>query len=59
MSKLAHPRRIQDSAAAPWSSRSANILIVKRVWMLPGASAEYISLFKNVQHIKNIGCINL
>ena len=36
-----------------------NALIVKRVGMLPGASAEYTSLSMNVQHIKNTGCINL
>ncbi|MBD5192651.1 MAG: hypothetical protein HDS88_07130 [Bacteroidales bacterium] len=29
-----------------------NVLIVKRVGMLPGASAEYTSLSMNVQHIK-------
>ena len=37
---------------------SANALIVKRVGMLPGASAEYTSLSMNVQHKKIIGCIN-
>ncbi|MBD5192689.1 MAG: hypothetical protein HDS88_07320 [Bacteroidales bacterium] len=31
---------------------SANRLIVKSVGMLPGASAEYISLSMNVQHVK-------
>ena len=30
----------------------ANALIVKMVGMFPGASAEYISLSMNVQHIK-------
>ncbi|MDE6081011.1 MAG: hypothetical protein K2F70_01910 [Muribaculaceae bacterium] len=30
-----------------------NVLIVKGVWMLPGASAEYTSLSMNVQYIKN------
>ena len=35
----------------------ANILIVKSVGMLPGASAEYKSLSMNEQHIKNTGCI--
>ncbi|MBD5191284.1 MAG: hypothetical protein HDS88_00160 [Bacteroidales bacterium] len=30
----------------------ANVLIVKRVGMLPGASAKYTSLSMNVQHIK-------
>ncbi|MBD5192009.1 MAG: hypothetical protein HDS88_03870 [Bacteroidales bacterium] len=30
-----------------------NVLIVKRVGMLPGASAEYTSLSMNVQHVKN------
>ncbi|MBD5192608.1 MAG: hypothetical protein HDS88_06915 [Bacteroidales bacterium] len=30
----------------------ANALIVKRVGMLPGASAGYTSLSTNVQHIK-------
>ena len=32
---------------------NANVLIVKRIGMLPGASAEYTSLSMNVQHIKN------
>ena len=36
----------------------ANMLIVKSVGMLSGASAEYASLSMNVQHIKNKGCIN-
>ena len=36
----------------------ANVLIVKSVGMLPGASAEYTSLSMNVQYIKNTGCIN-
>ncbi|MBD5191573.1 MAG: hypothetical protein HDS88_01650 [Bacteroidales bacterium] len=31
----------------------ANVLIVKRVGVLPGASAEYTSLSMNVQYIKN------
>ena len=31
----------------------ANVLIVKSVGMLPGASAENILLSMNVQHIKN------
>ncbi|MBD5192772.1 MAG: hypothetical protein HDS88_07755 [Bacteroidales bacterium] len=31
----------------------ANTLIVKSVGMLHGASAEYASLFMNVQHVKN------
>ena len=35
----------------------ANVLIVKSVGMLPGASAEHTSLSINVQHIKNKGCI--
>ena len=35
----------------------ANVLIVKSVGMLPGASAEYTSLSMNVQHIKNTGYI--
>ena len=35
----------------------SNTLIVKRVGMLPGASAEYTSQSMNVQHIKNTGCI--
>ena len=30
----------------------ANMLIIKSVGMLPGASAEYTSLSMNVQHIK-------
>ena len=30
----------------------ANILIIRSVGMLPGASAEYTSLSMNVQHIK-------
>ncbi|MDE6080705.1 MAG: hypothetical protein K2F70_00370 [Muribaculaceae bacterium] len=30
----------------------ANLLIVKMVGMLPGASAEYTSLSKSAQHIK-------
>ena len=35
-----------------------NMLIVKSVGMLHGASAEYASLSMNVRHIKNTGCIN-
>ncbi|MBD5192502.1 MAG: hypothetical protein HDS88_06380 [Bacteroidales bacterium] len=31
----------------------ANILIIKNVGMLPGASAEYTSLSMNVQHKKH------
>ncbi|MDE6082120.1 MAG: hypothetical protein K2F70_07620 [Muribaculaceae bacterium] len=33
-----------------------NVLIVKSVGMLPGASAEYTSLSVNVQHINNYCC---
>ncbi|MDE6082010.1 MAG: hypothetical protein K2F70_07045 [Muribaculaceae bacterium] len=36
----------------------ANVLTVKSVGMLSGASAEYTSLSMNVQYIKNRGCIN-
>ncbi|MDE6081256.1 MAG: hypothetical protein K2F70_03185, partial [Muribaculaceae bacterium] len=35
----------------------ANVLIVKGVGMLPGASAEYASQSMNVQHIKKRGCV--
>ncbi|MBD5192099.1 MAG: hypothetical protein HDS88_04325 [Bacteroidales bacterium] len=31
-----------------------NVLIIKKVGMLPGASAEYTSLSMNVQHINKI-----
>ena len=30
-----------------------NVLIIKSVGMLPGASAEYISLSMNIKHLKN------
>ena len=36
-----------------------NALIVKRVGMLPGASAEYASLSMNVQYIKKQAASNL
>ena len=38
-------------------SYRVNVLIIKSVGMLPGASAEYTSLSMNVHHIKNTGCI--